>query len=208
MRTFYETCVSKMIAKFPFKVNQLAFLDPRNRDKTSLSGIIQLANRFTSFSSDQLDTLSMKFRDFRASTLDELPLFDPKEAGAIDHFWAAMAEVPSVMDSEIHRYSTLSKFAQTLFILPHSNADPERLFSMVRKIEIEERRQLDPSTVCDLLSVKINNDTPCYSNEHLINDDMFLKARSATRKSIYLVHHHEQSTLHQFSCFLLLVIFI
>ena len=127
----------------------------------------------------------MEFCDFRASTLDELPSFDPKEAGAIDHFWAAMAKVPSVMDSEIYRYSALSKFAQTLLILPHSNADPERLFSMVRKIETEERRKLDPSTVCELLSVKINNDTPCYSNEHLIDDDMLLKARSATRKSFF-----------------------
>ena len=29
---------------------------------------------------------------------------------------------------------------------------------MVRKIETGERRRLDPSTVCDLLSAKINND--------------------------------------------------
>ncbi len=151
VRTFYETSVAKMIDKFPFKdklLQEFAFLDPRNRDKTSINGLIQLANRFTSFSPDKLDDLNMEFRDYRASSLDELPTFDTQAAaGAIDQFWAAMAEVTSVVHLEVHRFGTLSSFAQILLVLPHSNADPERLFSMVRKIETEERRQLDPSTV-------------------------------------------------------------
>ena len=47
---------------------------------------------------------------------------------------------------------------------------------MVRKIETEERRNLDPSTVCDLLSVKINNDRLCYMSEHLVEQDMLKSA--------------------------------
>ena len=187
VRTFYETSVSKMITKFPFNnetIGQLAFLDPRNRNKTSINGIIQLASRFTSFSPDEMDSLCLEFRDYRASAWDQLPSFDPKEVRAIDHFWAAMAKVHSIMNSELCRFSVLAKLAQVLLVLPHSNADPERLFSMVRKIETEERRQLDVSTVCDLLSVKINNDNPCYSNKHLINDSMLSKAKSATKESL------------------------
>ena len=60
----------------------------------------------------------------------------------------------------------------------------ERLFTMVRKIETEERSQLDKSTVCDLLTVKINNDNPCYSNQELINDNMLSMAKSATIKYV------------------------
>ena len=86
----------------------------------------------------------------------------------------------SVTDSETLRYSVLSKLAKILLILPHSNADPERLFSMVRKIETDQRKQLDPSTVCDLLSVKIN-DNPCYSNQPLMTPIMLISAKSATR---------------------------
>lgn len=75
----------------------------------------------------------MQFRDSLAAPLDQLPTYGPSEAaGAIDHFWAAMAKVKSVMNSEVYRFSTLSHFAQVLLVLPHSNADPERLFSMVR----------------------------------------------------------------------------
>ena len=188
VRTFYETCASKMIQKFPFNdkiLSELSFLDPRNRGKTSVNGLVQLANRFGSFSPDELDTLNMQFRDYRAAPLDQLPTYDPCEAaGAIDHFWAAMAEVKSVTNLEVYRFGTLSSFAQVLLVLPHSNADPERLFSMVRKIETEARGNLDPSTVCDLLSVKINNDTPCYSNSHLINDSMLQKAKKATTESL------------------------
>ena len=51
-----------MIEKFPFNDNtiqDLTFLDPRNRDKTSLNGFVRLANRFVSYSTDELDTLNI-----------------------------------------------------------------------------------------------------------------------------------------------------
>ena len=95
-----------------------------------------------------------------------------------------MAEVHSVMDLKVYHFGVLSSFAQILLVLPHSNADPERLFSMVRKVETEERRQLDPSTVCDLFNVKKNNDKPCFSNKHLINDSMLASAEAATMNSL------------------------
>ena len=89
VRTFYETSVLIMKQKFPFHdstLQQFAFLDPRNRDKTSLNGILQLANRFGSLSTDELDTLSMEFRDYRSTPSDQLPVFDAEESGAVDHF--------------------------------------------------------------------------------------------------------------------------
>ena len=49
-----------------------------------------------------------------------------------------MAKVHSIMDLEVYRFSVLTKLAQVLLVLPHSNADPESLFSMVMKIETEE----------------------------------------------------------------------
>ena len=65
-----------------------------------------------------------------------------------------MAKLPSVMDMEVHHFGILSNLAKIFLVLPHSNADPERLISMVRKIETEQRWQLDTSTVSDLLSVQ------------------------------------------------------
>ena len=79
-------------------------------------------------------------------------------------------------DHESLRFSVLSQLAKRLLILPHSNADPERLFSMMRNIVTYHRKRLDSSTIiiCDLLSTKVNNSKPCFDNSHLLSDD-FLK---------------------------------
>ena len=90
VRIFYETSVLLNInSKFPFKdqaIKDLSLLYPRNSENTSVSGIIQLAIRFTSFSSDDLDCLSMEFRYFHYTPMDQLPAYDSLESGAIDHF--------------------------------------------------------------------------------------------------------------------------
>ena len=79
------------------------------------------------------------------------------EHAALDHFWAAVAEIHSVTDIETYRFGLLARLAKTLLVLPHSNADPERLFSMVWKIETDQQKYLEISTLCDLLSVKIQS---------------------------------------------------
>ena len=104
-----------------------------------------------------------------------------------------MAEQKAITDSASLRFGTLAQLAKTLLVLPHSNADPERLFSMVRKIETEQRKRLDPSTVCDLLSTKIN-DTVCYDNKHLVHEDMLRSVKTATRRSM------EQAATHEMDC--------
>lgn len=145
VRTFYETSVSKILAKFPFSdstIKELAFLDPRNRDKCSRNGILQLASRFTSSTADDIDDLTMEFSDYRAASDDQLPKFDPEEVAAVDHFWAAMSEIHTVTDVDTLRFGMLSTLAKVLLVLPHSNADPERLFSMVRKFKLSYEETL------------------------------------------------------------------
>ena len=68
-----------------------------------------------------------------------------------------MSEVKCVSDHESTRFSVLSQLAKRVLVFPHSNADPERLFSMVKKIVTDQRKSLDHSKVCNLLSAKINN---------------------------------------------------
>ena len=193
VRLFYEVSVTKMLAKFPFSddtLKDLAFLDPRNRTMSSTTGILNLASRFTSFSTDDSDCLMLEFRDYRVTHNDQLPAFVPSDDAAVDHFWVAMGEVKAITDLTSLRFGTLSKLAKILLVLPHSNVDPERLFSMVRKIETEHRTRLDPSTVCDLLSTKINNDSACYDNKHLVSDSFLRSVKTATRRSL----QHSAST--------------
>ena len=143
--------------------------------------MVTLANRFTEFTADEIDDLVTEFRDYRAALDSELPEVSADAHAALDHFWAAAAEVRSVTDSETYRFGTLAQLAKILLVLPHSNADPERL---VRKIETDQRKLLDVSTLCDLLSVKINNDNPCYDNQALITPHMISSTKSATMRSL------------------------
>ena len=89
VRAFYEASVSKMLAKFPFSDNtlkELAFLSPCHRSKTTVTGIINLAHRFTSFSSDDIDNLIMEFRDYRAASDNQLQnIIYNEDVAAIDH---------------------------------------------------------------------------------------------------------------------------
>ena len=81
-----------------------------------------------------MDTITIKFQDFQAFPDSQLPTFSPSKENskATDYFWASMSEVKCVSDHESHRFDVLSQLAKRVLILPHSNADTERLFSTVR----------------------------------------------------------------------------
>ena len=76
------------------------------------------------------------FRDYRVAPIDQLPAFVPSDDAAVDYFWFAMGEPKVITDLTSLRFGTLSKLAKILLVLPHSNADPERLFSMVTKLRL------------------------------------------------------------------------
>ena len=134
----------------------------------------------------------MEFRDYRGAPHGELPTLvsEPLEdtgsevTCGLENIWAAMGELKSITDSALLRFGTLSHLAKILLVLPHSNADPERLFSMVRKIDTEQRRRLDSSTVCDLLCSEINNDSACYDNKFRLSDKFLRSVKLDTRRSL------------------------
>ena len=91
-------------------------------------------------------------------------------------------------DFETLRFGKLAQLSKALLVLPHSNADPERLFSMVRKIYTELRRHMDPTTLSDSLSVKLNNDNPCYLNETLMSENFIETAKKIHAQAYKLMH--------------------
>ena len=187
VRLFYETTVTKMLAKFPHKdktISDLSFLNPRNRVKTSSASIARLARRFLTEDPDEIDGIVAEFLSFQVAPDHQLPSFDHTADVAIDHFWSQMARQKAIGDLSSLAYPTLSELAKTLLVLPHSNVDPERLFSMVGKIETQSRSQLSSSTTCDLLTVKMNHDSHCFASKDLVIDDLLKAAKSATRRSL------------------------
>ena len=177
-----------MIAKFPFDdrtIQDLTLLDPRKRLSVSSESVYRLSMRFLSMSSEEeLDELQAEVRDYKSVPECQLPILDLSCASGIDHFWTQIASMTKPGDLQQKRFPQLAHLCKTLLVLPHSTADPERLFSMVRKIETDHRGSLLPSTVSSLLCVKLNTDQECYRSNELFTPKLLRSAKSATECSL------------------------
>lgn len=74
---------------------------------------------------------------------------------------AALHDVKQI-GSTVPLYTNLLVLVRALLAILASNADSERCFSMVRKIDSEERSHLDRGTVASLLALKLNIDQDCF----------------------------------------------
>ena len=59
-------------------------------------------------------------------------------------------------------FRVLSKLAKASCVIPVSNADPERICSMLRKIQTDMRSGLDNDTIYCLICAKQNQDKACF----------------------------------------------
>ena len=188
VRQFYREVAHKMIAKFPFDdrtIQDLTLLDSRKRLSVSSESVYRLSTRFLSMSSEEeLDQLHAEVRDYKSIPESLLPTRDMSSTSGIDHFWAQISAMTKPGDLQQKRFPQLAHLSKTLLVLPHSTADPERLFSMVQKIETNHRGSLLPSTVNSLLCFKMNTDQECYRSNELFTPKMLNSAKSATERSV------------------------
>ncbi|WAQ96545.1 hypothetical protein MAR_029235 [Mya arenaria] len=91
----------------------------------------------------------------------------------LDPYWAAMLKVVTSLQKV--RFSTLVPLAFAALSLPHSNADPERCFSSLKKIQRDDRGNLNKNAINALLSLKYNFKTPCFKTD--IMSDTCAEAR-------------------------------
>lgn len=107
--------------------------------------------------------------EYLLSPLNELPTFDA-ETTLLDTFWVQMSD--RKLPTGQHQYKSLSKLAISTLSLAHSNADAERSFSVLRKIQSDSRHNLGADTVHALLSCKFNNNDCCrYKPDKVVLQD-------------------------------------
>ena len=83
-------------------------------------------------------------------------------AATLNQFWHAVSQMK--LPSGSLQFQQLYQLSKVLLTLPHSNADTERVFSMLKKIQTDSRDNLSDQTIHSLLSVKINNTTVTSTN--------------------------------------------
>ena len=141
IRLFYEKTVAKILAKFPFQdqvLHDLKILDPRKRTEVNRASVVRLANRFENCTHEELNDLVSEVNDYRLKPNNQLPAANRDDGGALDQFWFLMGCISKPGDSSRKIFEQLAKLCKILLVLSHSNADPERLFSMVQKVETAE----------------------------------------------------------------------
>ncbi|XP_054601663.1 uncharacterized protein [Nothobranchius furzeri] len=167
VRRFYEAALQKMFSSFPLDhtlLRDLKVLDPAARLDIPPGAVERLWAMFPQLSLSE-DRLREELIDYQVTDSKQLPQEDN-----IDRFWGLLGKDV--------RFSELPRLMKALLCIPHSNASSERVFSMVRKIVTENRMSLDNSTVCALLSCKINHSGPAY--KYTPSKKVLKNAKSAT----------------------------
>lgn len=176
---FYKACVKKLLAKFPLTdttIRNLAFLNLKCRSSVPSSAILQLCKKFLpQASADDIDTILEEFRDFETLPDEQVPAVQDSKCPT--KFWTALSKMSSVHDQSELCFANLSKLAKVCLVLPHSNADPERLFSTVKKSEASQRSNLKLETTCNLISCKYNHPNNCYQSADLMTTQFLQKAK-------------------------------
>ena len=104
---------------------------------------------------------------------------DLPQEESIDAVWAGMHSLYGI-GTTTPLYENFLILVRALLAFPVSNADSERCFSMIRKIDTEERIHLHGETIALFLCLKINIDDDCSSFEP--HTDLLKQNRSAVRK--------------------------
>ena len=90
---------------------------------------------------------------------DDLINFNVDGRPRLDAIWGGVLSQKTGLGDT--RFPALGQVMAALLSLPHSNADCERAFSMVRKVHTECRKSLSADTITAFLQCKINFDTNC-----------------------------------------------
>ena len=80
---------------------------------------------------------------------------------AVDEYWHKISSLKDV--SGDHRYPLLSKLAKAIIVIPHGNADVERMFSLIALNKTKLRSRLSIETLSALLCLQFNTEENCYN---------------------------------------------
>lgn len=169
IKSFYVTAVDYMLKKFPLRSDMLLnaqVADVEQRATVSWSSVEYFADR--SPGSSSRDTLHESFRKYQTSPLPPGVL---SEGARIDEVWHQLRTWRDVDDS--FPYKELATLMLAILTIPHSNADSERLFSVVRKNRTETRSSMSISTLESLLINK-------FGGRVSLSNDILRKCKSAT----------------------------
>lgn len=178
VRKYFTAAVEYMLSKFPYGdelLRHAAVADVSRRQTAKFSSLTYFIDRFPCFLGNgvTVDEVEEEFRLFQSSTLDVG--FLTKRA---DEAWRELG----VMESRGKKlFANLSTVMLGVCVIFHSNADCERIFSLVTKNKTQCRASLSTEVLSSLVTRKVmiaSKGSICY--KETFTDALLKKAKSAT----------------------------
>lgn len=98
------------------------------------------------------------------------------DSARFDTYWTEIKCI-TIVNTCTLRFNLLSHLALNILGLPHSNADPERCFSILRKIDTDSRGNLSHNTIMSLMNCNFNIECNCF--EYTPSKSVLSKAKNA-----------------------------
>ena len=143
---FYKTAVREMIKRLPYKdtfFEQLSFLDPKVafscKARVTFKDLSDIAARLNINITQLAFEWRVLPRRFTDEQKENLAYLD------IDEMWAKIFECED--DDGNKFFPNLAKLVEAVLSLPHSNAEAERIFSIVSDVKNKKRNKLGNDTV-------------------------------------------------------------
>ncbi|KAL3254597.1 hypothetical protein MRX96_054130 [Rhipicephalus microplus] len=121
---------------------------------------------------EAVDALEVEFSKLQAQDLPPHILQEER----VDAQWRMVSQ-PRTADGRL-RFSRIAEVMLGILSIPHSNAECERLFSLVRKTRTEFRSSMSDKTLGHVLLVKCDQAGHCYNQTY--TEDFLRRAKSTT----------------------------
>lgn len=202
---YFKESLDYIKTKFPIKDDTICnsvWIDVTRRSDVSWENVEHFVDKFQSVRSlegineDQLhdefvDYQTLSSNDFPSEAFEEAKVVDGVVDGEevfhyrMDTLWWHLNRM-RIPQSSVKRFKLLQKVAEAILVIPHSNVELERLFSIVRKNKTDARSSLKlDGTLSSILAMKSmypETKTPCHKFQP--DESMLRSAKSATVKAL------------------------
>nr|XP_042899054.1 uncharacterized protein LOC122269520 [Parasteatoda tepidariorum] len=184
---YFITACEYIIKKFPLNDQVLKHAEVADLNKienSSFESVRYFVNLFpfllkTKSNETKLtamDELQKQFCQLQLEDLSEITVPDR----SIDVQWSMISQMKGA--DGMFKYEKLGNIVLSILLIPHSNSECERIFSLVRKNRTESRTIMSNKTLESLLILKTKFSKICH--EQVFEKDFLIKAKKATSASL------------------------
>ncbi|XP_064422522.1 uncharacterized protein LOC135360046 [Latimeria chalumnae] len=194
VRAFYSSVTKYAFEKLPLNdevLKNATFVNFDVKEDCTFEQVEYFIDRYKhlfSLNPAEMEMLQDEFVDYQLLHRSEIPQYvwdealqtdtnDTVKCYRMDSIWAHLSNVKNPAGPM--RFPSLSRVARLVLVLPHSNADEERVFSLIRKNRTPFRPNLAlDGTSSSIIQVKLANPEPCFKYEP--TKEVIKKAKGAT----------------------------